>query len=64
MTRRTTKDEDACAWKRCRRPAELVYLTRPLCQEHWQLVCTLDERGECATVERVLGLKRDMRLEF
>jgi len=63
MTRRTEKDDDTCVWKRCRRPAALVYMTRPLCSEHWNLVCTLDERGECATVEKVLGLTRDGRLE-
>lgn len=50
---------DRCAWKRCRRPATMTYLKRPLCQWHWDKWCLIDDNG---TREQRHGALAAMRL--
>lgn len=28
-----------CSYKRCKREPTVVYLGKPLCEKHWQLIC-------------------------
>lgn len=36
---------DLCAWKRCRRPAVMTYLERPLREVHYDKWCTVQDDG-------------------
>jgi hypothetical protein len=36
---------DWCQEPGCRRPADLVYLGRGMCDRHWQARCAANERG-------------------
>ncbi len=41
-----SKDNDQCAEKRCKKPADLTYLGKPLCQKHWQAFCDKQDKEE------------------
>ncbi len=37
---------DICSEKKCKRPADLTYLEKPLCQKHWELLCAKQDKEE------------------
>jgi len=48
----------SCAFPKCRNDDILTWLTKPLCQKHWEYVC--DHRKEA---EEKLGIKIGKTLE-
>jgi len=52
-------DPDACAARRCRQPSEGTYYGIPLCDPHWERVCTLRPRlGAVQAIRNLLSQER------
>jgi hypothetical protein len=49
-------NKERCCWGRCGGKVSLHYLTKPLCKEHWETLCKLEDKGLLGEVERRTGM--------
>jgi hypothetical protein len=48
--------KEKCCWGRCNKGVRLHYLTKPLCREHWETLCKMEDKGELAEIEKRTGM--------
>ena len=52
-----SKNDDRCCWPRCKEWAEINYLGKLLCQNHWLKFCQMEDEGKLKQARKKIGLK-------
>lgn len=53
---------DQCGWPKCSQPAAIGWLGKPVCEEHWEKVCSLADSGPGGYREAYAALRVSQRL--
>ena len=52
-----SKNDDKCCWPKCKQWADMNYLSKLLCQNHWLKYCQMEDEGKLKQARKKIGLK-------